>query len=179
VSAQSIMRSGATTYQVTDADAQGSVRPPQGRPFTCTTPTGAAMQADFGFDFNRLTPGQADEWTRAFKEGNRTVYVSMSIGDDASDGTEWLIIDLREATVLAALTQPKSAGSEVGNGQSAAQSQPASGAAPSGEGEGEAGHDDVYGCSVSGAPRNAAGLGVLTLLGLVFLRTRRLAARAR
>jgi len=33
----------------------------------------------------------------------------MNIGSNASEGTEWLTIDLREATVLAALTQAKSA----------------------------------------------------------------------
>jgi MYXO-CTERM domain-containing protein len=39
--------------------------------------------------------------------------------------------------------------------------------------------DDGYGCSISGAPKNATGLGVLTVLGLIFLRRRRLAVRAR
>jgi MYXO-CTERM domain-containing protein len=104
----------------------------------------------------------------------------MSIGSNASEGTEWLAIDLREATVLAALTQAKSSGSGVGNGQAGAPNQGAGSAKPSGEGEGEAGDDDaVSGCSVSGAPRNAGGLGVLTVLGLVFLRRRRLGVRSR
>jgi len=33
--------------------------------------------------------------------------------------------------------------------------------------------DEGYSCSLPGAPRNAAGLGVLTVLGLIFLRRRR------
>jgi MYXO-CTERM domain-containing protein len=166
VSAQTIKRSGSS-YEILAANAQGSPPPPSGRPFTCTTPFGSANQASFSFSFAGLTTTQATEWTQAFKAGNRTVYVSMSIGSNASEGTEWLAIDLREATVLAALTQAKS-------------SQGTGSEKPSGEGEGEAGDDDaVSGCSMSGTPRNAAGLGVLTLLGLVFLRRKRLAVRAR
>jgi len=55
--------------------------------------------------------------------------------------------------------------------------------APSGEGEGEGEGEGVdgavSGCSISNAPRNAAGLGALTLLGLMLLRRRRQTLRAR
>jgi hypothetical protein len=109
VSTQSIKRSGST-YQITAANAQGSPQPPGGRPFTCTTPSGSANEASFSFNFSLLTTTKdRDDWTNAFKAGNRTVFVSMSIGSNAAGGTEWLTIDLREATVSAALTQAKSA----------------------------------------------------------------------
>ena len=88
VSAQSIQRSGSK-YEITAANAQGSPRPPGGRPFTCTIPNGSANDASFSFDFTRLTPADQGEWTNAFRAGDRTVFVSMSIGNAASQGTEW------------------------------------------------------------------------------------------
>lgn len=78
---------------------------------------------------------------------------------------------------------PMGAGGGVGSGQGGAPSQGSGGAAQPDEGEGDGGAgdgdrptkspDDGCGCSVPGAPTNAAGLGALTVLGLMLLRRRR------
>jgi MYXO-CTERM domain-containing protein len=75
---------------------------------------------------------------------------------------------------------PAGAGGGVGSGQAGAPSQGSGGAASPDDGEGGAGDgdratkssDDGCGCSVPGAPRNAAGLAALTVIGLMFLRRR-------
>jgi MYXO-CTERM domain-containing protein len=87
-------------------------------------------------------------------------------------------------TVIRYINAPRvGAGGGTGSGQAGAPAQGTAGAAPSGEGEGEGGASDVdraakrtddgCGCSVPGAPRKAAGLGALTVLGLAILRRRR------
>jgi hypothetical protein len=108
VSTQRLTRSGGPKYSLTPARAEGSPIPPDGRPFTCTDPRPTAMKATLGFSFDGLSSDQADDWRAAFSAG-QTVYVSMDIGPKGVDGTEFLIVDLRVATVAAALSSAKMA----------------------------------------------------------------------
>lgn len=100
---------------------------------------------------------------------------AVTVGEDALLGK----------TVIRYINAPPAGAAGVGNGQAGASGQGSAGAAPTGEGGGGdddravKSSDDGCGCSVPGAPRNAAGLGALTLLGLVLLRRRRLLLRAR
>jgi MYXO-CTERM domain-containing protein len=102
---------------------------------------------------------------------------AVTVGEDALLGQ----------TVIRYINAPPVSTGGTGSGQAGAPSQGSGGAAPSGDGEeGGAGDsdratkspDDGCGCSVPGAPRKAAGLGVLAVLGLMFLRRgRQLRAR--
>jgi MYXO-CTERM domain-containing protein len=73
------------------------------------------------------------------------------------------------------------AGGQVGSGQAGAPEQGSGGAAEPGNSEGGASDgdhavksgDEGCGCSVPSAPNGAAGLGALTVLGLMFFRRRR------
>ena len=108
VSTQRLTRSGGPSYRVTPARAEGSPIPPDGLPFECSDPIGTARRSTFRFSFDKLSSDQADAWREAFATG-QTVYVSMDIGPDGRDGTEWLTVDLRVATVSAALSSATAA----------------------------------------------------------------------
>jgi MYXO-CTERM domain-containing protein len=90
-------------------------------------------------------------------------------------------------TVIRYINAPPLGAGGVGSGEGGAPTQGSGGAASPGDGEGGAGGgdratrspDDGCGCSVPGAPREAAGLGALTLLGLLLGRRRRQRYRAR
>jgi MYXO-CTERM domain-containing protein len=105
---------------------------------------------------------------------------AVTVGEDALLGK----------TVIRYINAPPvGTGGGVGNGQAGAPAQGSGGAASPGEGEGEGGAgdddrpakspDDGCGCAVPGAPRTTAGLGALTVLGLMLLRRRRQVLRAR
>jgi MYXO-CTERM domain-containing protein len=101
---------------------------------------------------------------------------AVTVGEDALLGK----------TVIRYINAPPvGTGGGVGSGQAGAPGQGSGGAASPGDGEsdGEGGAsdgdrpakspDDGCGCSVPGAPREAAGLGALAVLGLMLLRRRR------
>ena len=107
---------------------------------------------------------------------------AVTVGEDALLGK----------TVIRYINAPPvDASGGVGSGQGGAPdqgpSQGGGGAVLPGEGDGGAGDsdraaksaNDGCGCSVPGAPRKTAGLGALTVLGLMFLRRRRQLLRAR
>jgi MYXO-CTERM domain-containing protein len=95
---------------------------------------------------------------------------AVTVGEDALLGQ----------TVIRYINAPLVGAGGGGNGQAGAPGQ-GGGAAQPGDGDDRAtkSADDGCGCSVPGAPREAAGLGALTVLGLILLRRRRQALRAR
>jgi MYXO-CTERM domain-containing protein len=103
---------------------------------------------------------------------------AVTVGEDAALGT----------TVIRYLNAaPIGADGGVGNGQAGAPSQGGGGAASPDDGDGGASDggratkspDDGCGCSVPGAPRKAAGLAALFLLGLLLRRRRSPSPRPR
>ena len=129
------------------------------QPFRCpnstSDPATSGQMSPLSFDNPQA---MSLEWTNAFK-AQRTLLLQMAIPGELG---EHLTVNL----------------SCVDSTQATVQSASAQVVALSGEGEGVddpavKSPDDAYGCSLAGAPGNAAGLGVLTVLGLIFLRTRR------
>lgn len=99
---------------------------------------------------------------------------AVTVGEDALLGK----------TVIRYINAPAfGAAGGAGSGQAGAPAQGSGGAASPGDGDAEGGAgdddraakraDDGCGCSVPGAPRNAAGLGALAVLALMFWRRRR------
>lgn len=92
---------------------------------------------------------------------------AVTVGEDALLGK----------TVIRYINAPPVGAGGGGNGQAGAPAQPGEGGAGDG-GRATKSPDDGCGCSVPGAPRKAAWLGALPVLGLMFLRRRRQPLRA-